>query len=133
MAYFYTGKMSKGEPGFQKIANKKDIKGGGLLGVELGGNNIVLAMINGQVFAMDAICSHQGAPLEEGTLEGFNLTCPWHYAVFDVRNGKVSDRTVWAKNQTSYPVNVDDSTGDILVNVSAGTRQKGGKEATDTE
>jgi nitrite reductase/ring-hydroxylating ferredoxin subunit len=119
--------------GFQKVANKMDIKEGGLLGVELEGNNIVLAMINGQVFAIDAVCSHQGAPLEEGTLEGFNLTCPWHYAVFDVRNGKVSDRTVWAKNQTSYPVNVDQSTGDILINVRAGIRQKGGKEATDTE
>jgi nitrite reductase/ring-hydroxylating ferredoxin subunit len=129
--------MSKGqeEAGFQRVANKMDIneEGGGLLGVELEGNNIVLAMINGQVFAMDAVCSHQGAPLEEGTLEGFNLTCPWHYAVFDVRNGKVSDRTVWAKNQTSYPVKVDETTGDILVNVRAGTRQKGGKEATDTE
>jgi nitrite reductase/ring-hydroxylating ferredoxin subunit len=125
--------MSKGEQGFQKVANKMDIKEGGLLGVELEGNKIALAMINGQVFAIDAVCSHQGAPLEEGTLEGFNLTCPWHYAVFDVRNGKVSDRTVWAKNQTSYPVNVDDSTGDILVNIGAGIRQKGGKEATDTE
>ncbi len=128
--------MSKGREegtGFQRVANKRDIKEGSLLGVELEGNNIVLAMINGQVFAMDAVCSHQGAPLEEGTLEGFNLTCPWHYAVFDVRNGKVSDRTVWAKNQTSYPVNVDESTGDILVNVGAGTRQKGGKEATDNE
>jgi nitrite reductase/ring-hydroxylating ferredoxin subunit len=128
--------MSKGggeETGFQRVANKRDIKEGGLLGVELQGNNIVLAMINGQVFAMDAICSHQGAPLEEGNLEGYNLTCPWHYAVFDVRNGKVSDRTVWAKNQTSYPVNVDESTGDILVNVGAGKREKGGKEATDTE
>ena len=129
--------MSKGGEGegtgFQRVANKRDIKEGGLLGVELKGNNIVLAMINGQVFAMDAVCSHQGAPLEEGNLEGYNLTCPWHYAVFDVRNGKVSDRTVWAKNQTSYPVNVDESTGDILVNVGAGTREKGGKEATDTE
>jgi nitrite reductase/ring-hydroxylating ferredoxin subunit len=125
--------MSKGEQGFQKVANKMDIKEGGLLGVELEGNKIALAMINGQVFAIDAVCSHQGAPLEEGTLEGFNLTCPWHYAVFNVRNGKVSDRTVWAKNQTSYPVNVDDSTGDILVNIGAGIRQKGGKEATDTE
>jgi hypothetical protein len=38
-----------------------------------------------------------------------------------------------ANNQTSYPVNVDESTGDILVNVGAGIRQKGGKEATDTE
>ena len=128
--------MSKGGgegTGFQRVANKRDIKEGGLLGVELEGNNIVLSMVNGQVFAMDAICSHQGAPLEEGTLEGFNLTCPWHYAVFDVRNGKVSDRTVWAKNQTSCPVNVDESTGDILINVGAGTRQKGGKEATDNE
>jgi nitrite reductase/ring-hydroxylating ferredoxin subunit len=127
--------MSKGgEPGFQKVANKMDIKEGSLLGVELEGNKIALAMINGQVFAIDAVCSHQGAPLEEGTLEGFNLTCPWHYAVFDVRNGKVSDRTVWAKNQTSYPVNIDESTGDILINIRAGIRQKGGKEATtDTE
>jgi nitrite reductase/ring-hydroxylating ferredoxin subunit len=125
--------MSKGEEGFQRVANKKDIKEGGLLGVELGGNKVALAMIDGQVFAIDAVCSHQGAPLEEGTLEGFNLTCPWHYAVFDVRNGKVSDRTVWAKNQTSYPVNVDESTGDILINVGSGIRQKGGKEATDTE
>ena len=125
--------MSKGEEGFQRVANKKDIKEGGLLGVELDGNKVALAMIDGQVFAIDAVCSHQGAPLEDGTLEDFNLTCPWHYAVFDVRNGKVSDRTVWAKNQTSFPVNIDESTGDILVNVGAGIRQKGGKEATDTE
>jgi hypothetical protein len=112
--------MSKREEeGFQKVANKADIKEGGLLGVELEGNNkIALAMING--------------PLEEGKLEGYNLTCPWHYAVFDVRNGRVSDRTVWAKNQTSYPVNVDESTGDILINVGGGIRQKGGKEAADT-
>lgn len=43
---------------------------------------------------------------------------------------KVSDRTVWAKNQTtSYPINVDKSTGDILIKLGAGIRQKGGKEA----
>ena len=123
--------MSKGEEGFRRVANKMDIKEGGLLGVELEGNKIALAMINGQVFAIDAVCSHKGAPLEEGKLEGYNLTCPWHHAVFDVRNGKVSDRTVWAKNQTSYPVNVDESTGDILINVGGGIRQKGGKEAAD--
>jgi nitrite reductase/ring-hydroxylating ferredoxin subunit len=125
--------MSKGEAGFQRAANKKDIKEGNLLGVELEGNKIVLATVNEQVFAIDAVCSHKGAPLEEGNLEGYDLTCPWHYAVFDVRNGKVSDRTVWAKNQTSYPVKVDEGTGDILVNVGAGIRQKGGKEAADTE
>ena len=43
---------------------------------------------------MDAVCSHEGGPLEEGTLEGYNLTCPWHYAIFNVRNAKVSEQTV---------------------------------------
>ena len=88
-------------------------------------------MVNGEVFAMDAVCSHEGGPLDEGTLEGYNLTCPWHFAVFDVHDGKVSDTTVWAKNQTSYPVKVDENTGDIFINVKAGVRFKGGKEATD--
>lgn len=103
--------------GFQKVANKKDIKEGGLLGVELAGNKIVLAMVGGRIFAMDAVCSHKGGPLEEGKLEGHNLTCPWHHAVFDVQNGKASDRTHWAKNQKSYAVNLDKSTGDILINI----------------
>jgi len=123
--------MSKGGEGFQRVANKTDIKEGSLLGLDLEGNKIVLGMVNGQLYAMDAVCSHKGAPLEEGRLEGYNLTCPWHYAVFDVRNGKVSDRTVWAKNQTSYPVIVDESTGDISINLGAGARQMGGKEASD--
>jgi ssRNA-specific RNase YbeY (16S rRNA maturation enzyme) len=65
----------------------------------------------------DAVCSHEGGPLEEGTLEGYNLTCPWHYAIFDIRNAKVSDQTVWATDLLSYPVKVDEATGDILISL----------------
>ena len=119
--------MSKSDTSIRK----SDLQEGKPVRVDIGGRAIVLALVSGKVYAMDAVCSHKGAPLEEGRLEGYNLTCPWHYAVFDVRNGKVSDRTVWAKNQTSYPVNVDESTGDISINVGAGVKQKGGKEASD--
>jgi ferredoxin-NADP reductase len=66
---------------------------------------------------MNAVCSHEGGPLEEGTLEGYNLTCPWHYAIFDVRNAKVSDQTVWATDLLSYPVKVEEATGDILISL----------------
>lgn len=69
---------------------------------------------------MDAVCSHEGGPLDEGTLSGHELQCPWHYAVFDVRNGKVSDATVWAANQKSYAVREDQSTGDILIDLGNG-------------
>lgn len=45
-------------------------------------------MDEGKVFAIENECTHQGGPLNEGELKGYGLKCPWHYAVFDVRNGK---------------------------------------------
>lgn len=104
--------------GYQKVASKNDLKEGGILKVEPQGKPIILVMVGGKIYAMDAVCSHEGGPLEDGTLEGHELKCPWHYAVFDVRNAKVSDKTVWATDLKSYPVKVED-TGEIMVNLEA--------------
>jgi glycine betaine catabolism B len=100
---------------FQKVANRKDLKEGSLLRVDIKGKPIVLAMVQGKVYAMDAVCSHEGGPLEDGSLEGYELKCPWHYALFDVRNAKVSEQTVWATDLQSYSVKVEESSGDIMV------------------
>ena len=100
---------------FQKIANRKDLKEGSLLRVDIDGKPIVLAMVRGNIYAMDAVCSHEGGPLEDGSLEGYELKCPWHYALFDVRNAKVSEQTVWATDLQSYSVKVDEVSGDIMV------------------
>ena len=105
------------EEQFQKVANKDDLKEGDMLKVEANGKQIVLSMVEGKVYAIDVICTHEGGPLDEGELNGYDLKCPWHYAVFDVRNGKVSDATVWATNLNSYTVKVDETNGDILVNL----------------
>ena len=103
------------EEQFQKVANKDDLKEGSMLKAETNGKQIVLSMVEGKVYAIDEICTHEGGPLDEGELNGYDLKCPWHYAVFDVRNGKVSDATVWATNLNSYTVKVDETNGDILV------------------
>jgi ferredoxin-NADP reductase/nitrite reductase/ring-hydroxylating ferredoxin subunit len=114
---------------FQKVANMKGLReGGGLIRVNVEGNPIVLAMVRGNVYAMDAVCSHEGGPLEDGSLEGYELKCPWHYAIFDVRNAKVSEQTVWATDLQSYPIKVDDATGDIMVSLQ--TTKPTAKEAT---
>jgi nitrite reductase/ring-hydroxylating ferredoxin subunit len=102
---------------FQKVANKDDLKEGDMLKVETNGKQIVLSMVEGKVYAIDEICTHEGGPLDEGELNGYDLKCPWHYALFDVRNGIVSDATVWATNLNSYTVKVDETNGDILVNL----------------
>ncbi len=104
-------------PGFQRVANNKDLKEGTLLRVDVNGTRIVLAAVGGKVYAMDAVCSHEGGPLEEGTIEGYCLTCPWHQAIFDVRNARVSPDAGWATDLRSFAVNVDESTGDVSVNL----------------
>lgn len=108
---------SADKKGFQKVASRNDFKEGDLKRVELNGRPIVLAMVKDKIYAMDAVCSHEGGPLEDGTLEGYELKCPWHYALFDVRNAKVSEATVWASDLQSYPVKVDEASGDISVSL----------------
>jgi nitrite reductase/ring-hydroxylating ferredoxin subunit len=101
---------------FQKVANIKDLKEARLLRADIEGKSIVLAMVQRNVYAMDAVCSHEGGPLEEGELEGNTLICPWHQGKFDIRSAKASAETDWVTDLHSYSVVVDDFTGDISVN-----------------
>jgi ferredoxin-NADP reductase/nitrite reductase/ring-hydroxylating ferredoxin subunit len=96
---------------------EKDLQESRPVRIDIEKKPIVLTKVNGKVYAMDAVCSHEGGPLEDGNVEGYNLTCPWHYAVFDIRNAKVSDQTVWATDLSSYPVKIEQSTGNILIDL----------------
>ena len=52
---------------FQRVANLKDLKENSLLRIDVEGKPVVLAMVQGKVYAMDAVCSHEGGPLEDGS------------------------------------------------------------------
>ena len=49
---------------------------------------IALFNVNGEFFALDGICPHQGGPLGKGRIEGCVVTCPWHGWQFDVTTGQ---------------------------------------------
>ena len=57
--------------------------------VKVGNDKVVLLRHDNRLYAMSAVCSHAGGPLEGGTLEDTCVTCPWHHSVFDFRNGHV--------------------------------------------
>jgi nitrite reductase/ring-hydroxylating ferredoxin subunit len=50
-------------------------------------------------------CTHRGGPLSEGTVEGAEVTCPWHGARFDIKTGAVM-RPPAGREVRSYPVRV---------------------------
>jgi nitrite reductase/ring-hydroxylating ferredoxin subunit len=49
---------------------------------------IALFNVDGQFYALDGVCPHQGGPLGEGQLHGAVVTCPWHGWQFCVRTGR---------------------------------------------
>jgi 3-phenylpropionate/trans-cinnamate dioxygenase ferredoxin subunit len=51
--------------------------------------DIVLCRVQGQVYALDNVCTHAFARMSEGRLRGVRLICPLHGASFDCRNGNV--------------------------------------------
>lgn len=75
---------------FKEVAKLEEIASGGIKGVKANGREIVLCnCADGGIYAVSRTCTHVGGPLDEGTLEGYILTCPWHNSQFDVRTGKL--------------------------------------------
>jgi 3-phenylpropionate/trans-cinnamate dioxygenase ferredoxin component len=97
---------------FIKVAEMDDVEEGGLFPLEVEGELVCLARVNGEICAFTDNCTHISGPLNEGELEGYVLTCPWHLAQFDVRTGKVL-RGPARQDILTYPVKVEGK--DILI------------------
>lgn len=54
---------------------------------EAGGIEVLVCRVQGQLHAIEDVCSHADTPLSEGMLNGHLVTCPLHAAQFDVRDG----------------------------------------------
>jgi 3-phenylpropionate/trans-cinnamate dioxygenase ferredoxin subunit len=65
-----------------------DLPEGQMHACSAGGRDIVVCRTKEGVFAVDNICTHAYARLNEGRLRGFRLICPLHGAAFDVRDGR---------------------------------------------
>lgn len=74
---------------YLKLCAAKDVPPGQMRHFDVRGREVLVVNLNGQFFCLDARCTHAGAPLDEGTLEGDLLTCPWHYSSFRVTDGSV--------------------------------------------
>ncbi len=74
---------------FVKLCSKDVLAVGELRSFKIWGREIMVINLNGKIYCLDGRCTHAGAPLFEGTLEGEVLTCPWHYSQFNITNGEV--------------------------------------------
>jgi 3-phenylpropionate/trans-cinnamate dioxygenase ferredoxin subunit len=73
---------------FVKVARRSELPPGGKLLAEVDGRAIALFNVDGTVYAIDDVCTHDGGPLAEGEFRDHEVQCPRHGARFDVRTGK---------------------------------------------
>jgi len=71
-----------------KVAVSSDLPPGGMKRYSVNGHELVVANVEGTYFAIAGNCTHAGADLSKGTLEGGVVTCPRHGSKFDIRTGK---------------------------------------------
>ncbi|MGD8415527.1 MAG: non-heme iron oxygenase ferredoxin subunit [Pseudomonadales bacterium] len=65
---------------------------GDMAACRVGGEEILVANVQGQYYAVSNFCSHAGQRLSTGRLDGHELHCPLHRASFDVRTGAALSR-----------------------------------------
>ena len=105
------------ERDFIKIGETKDIQPSQMKAVDVSGERVCVANVEGKYYAIGNVCTHVGGPLAEGKLEGFEVECPWHGSKFDVRTGKVV-RPPAMREEPTYEVTVEDN--NVLIKIENG-------------
>ncbi len=83
---------------------------------EVAGLAIGLFNVEGKIYAIGDRCPHAGASLAEGHIKGACVTCPWHFADFDLASGKALSGP--PDDVPSYPVFVTGNTIEVEVSPS---------------
>ena len=76
------------DDGFVKVAQVSEISPGEMISVDFSGDAVLVANVDGTIRACDDICSHAYASLSEGDLNGEEVECPLHGALFNITTGE---------------------------------------------
>lgn len=94
-----------------KVTTKSELGMNKMMGLDIQGNYILIANIEGSYHAMDGLCSHAKGRLWEGSLMGNIVKCPRHGSEFDILTGKVVKKPripfAKAKDLNKYEVVVE--------------------------
>ena len=96
------------------VARTGEIAPGRTRKVIVDGEPVLICNVDGTFYAIEDICTHDGGPLDQGTLEGECVVCPRHGATFDVRTGDALTLPAVVPLMT-FPVSIEGD--DVFVDV----------------
>lgn len=94
------------------VAQEGELQPGQYKSVEIEDQVVAVFNVEGEFYATDDVCTHDGGILTGGELNGKVITCPRHGAKFDVTSGEVRQMPAFEPIST-YETRVED--GDVQV------------------
>ena len=82
--------------------------------VDVAGEEIALVMLNGELYAINNVCTHEYACLSDGYVEDGRIVCPLHLAEFEIATGAAVEDPA-EEDLRTYPVQIVD--GDVYVQI----------------
>jgi nitrite reductase/ring-hydroxylating ferredoxin subunit len=79
------------EPGYTAVLPEADLPEDTLTRVDYKGIPVLLRRRGRTIDAVGAVCTHRGAALDEGALEGDCVRCPWHGSLFRLTDGTIAE------------------------------------------
>lgn len=83
-------------PDFRQGVALAELPAHGVLAGHVAGEAALLVRTADGLRIVGAHCTHYGAPLAEGRVEGDQVHCPWHHACFDLRTGAAAGAPAFA-------------------------------------
>jgi nitrite reductase/ring-hydroxylating ferredoxin subunit len=102
-------------PIYSDALGLQDLREGSTRAVDVNGVPVLLARVDGDVYAVRNRCGESPLPLEFGSLIGSELHCSWHGCRYDVRSGRRVDGE--AGSIQVFPVSIDEERIRIALDV----------------
>lgn len=88
------------------VAPADEIAPGSFKVVDVDDVPIAVFNVDGEFYAIEDVCTHDGGVLTGGTVDGCQVECPRHGARFDVRTGEALTPPAYEPTAT-FPVRVE--------------------------
>lgn len=74
--------------------------------VDVDGTDVAVFKIGGEFFAIEDVCTHDGAEIASGELDGDEIVCPRHGARFCVKTGEVRSAPAY-EDLACFPLRIE--------------------------
>ena len=88
------------------VARVEEVAPGERRIVDVDETKIAVFNLDGQYYAIEDVCTHDGGQLTGGTVEGDQIVCPRHGARFCIRNGAALSAPAYEPTST-FPVRIE--------------------------